>query len=464
MKKSEIANAIDKIESKYLEEYLQTSSEHITEKPQFLFKKSMLPVAAALVCAITVCGGALIPMLVKDAPIINDTSESNVISNVTSDTDESQFGDVSDEIPDATVKLFAAEIQNVFTLGEDAAKISAYSKMFLAPGRTPLLNTLPAGETTSIYKYVDVNVPLDTEEFKAFKDGIMPRLVEALGMNPDSYNKTSHSNDSVLSEQYEKDSKIIMFSQAGSTGASNRIHLYNRNERYNADASFVLNGRELTVDQSKSEEEILESLEWARDILFEVFGRSFDSAKVTLHYQGYGDSGAYAVVIDYYNKADMFRGDYIQIYFDNWSSSPDYPASGTVLKKCVIDYYDYRADNSEFFVKDTSCRLISLEAAEQNLYNGYVFGGHICKHCMASQDGISFEDYDFVGFEYVGDMYCEEPVFAPFYVFYKEIGKADNGEIEYAKAYVSAIELSGLEDLFENQSLQHDEFISGVTE
>ena len=88
------------------------------------------------------------------------------------------------------------------------------------------------------------------------------------------------------------------------------------------------------------------------------------------------------------------------------------------------------------------------------LYNGYVFGGHSCKLCMEAQEEISFEDYDAVGLSYV----CgegEDALVIPFYTFYQKIGKCKNGNFTYAKTYVSAVKVSGLEEHFDMQTKEH---------
>ena len=98
--------------------------------------------------------------------------------------------------------------------------------------------------------------------------------------------------------------------------------------------------------------------------------------------------------------------------------------------------------------------MISLEEAEDLLYGGYVFGGHVCSLCMAMQDPIDFENYDHVGLEYVQDSaYSNEAL--PFYAFYKYIGDAPNGNKTYAKTYVPAIKVSGYEEYFESQEQYH---------
>ena len=72
--------------------------------------------------------------------------------------------------------------------------------------------------------------------------------------------------------------------------------------------------------------------------------------------------------------------------------------------------------------------------------------------------GTTIERYDFVDMEYVFGMDSETytPTMGiPFYTFYKKIGTSQNGNTVYAKTYVPAIEVSGLEAYFQNQTSKH---------
>ena len=46
-------------------------------------------------------------------------------------------------------------------------------------------------------------------------------------------------------------------------------------------------------------------------------------------------------------------------------------------------------------------------------------------------------------------------LFIPFYAFYKNIGRSENGNLIYAKTYVPAIEVSGYKEYFESQEANH---------
>ena len=105
-------------------------------------------------------------------------------------------------------------------------------------------------------------------------------------------------------------------------------------------------------------------------------------------------------------------------------------------------------------------RRLPLEEAEKLLYKGYVFGGHSCYLCTRNPESVSFEGYDRVGIEYMfrsdAITYSETvETGIPFYVFFKEIETDDDGNLVFAKTYVPAIYVSGLDEYFERQRERH---------
>ncbi len=112
----------------------------------------------------------------------------------------------------------------------------------------------------------------------------------------------------------------------------------------------------------------------------------------------------------------------------------------------------YKAENDSFY-EGESYNTISLQEAEKMLNNGYVFGGHTCRLCMQEQEKVDFSDYDHVGIEYVQKATYEEFTneYYPFYAFYKEIGDG-----LFARTYVPAFRVSGLEEFFESQESKHN--------
>ena len=100
--------------------------------------------------------------------------------------------------------------------------------------------------------------------------------------------------------------------------------------------------------------------------------------------------------------------------------------------------------------------MLSLDEAEELLAKGYVFGGHSCKICMSEQSKVDFTEYDAVSFEYV---HGNDGMVVPFYIFYKHLGASEYDKTgwmqEYAKTYVPAVEIEGLDEYFDMQAEKH---------
>ncbi len=160
---------------------------------------------------------------------------------------------------------------------------------------------------------------------------------------------------------------------------------------------------------------------------------------------------------------------FYQIYFYDSSASYPYYQDGRAIKRTnsylkldigsnvdsdiiTLRSIVYKAENNSFSEGDRF-NTISLEEAEEMLANGYVFGGHTCPICMQAQNMIDFSDYDHVGIEYVQRVTLEDWTneYYPFYAFYKEIEEG-----RYARTYVPAFRVGGLEEYFESQKSNHN--------
>ena len=77
---------------------------------------------------------------------------------------------------------------------------------------------------------------------------------------------------------------------------------------------------------------------------------------------------------------------------------------------------------------------------------------------MEEQEAVAFDGYDKVGMTYVigRDDDSKQLESVSFYVFYKNIGDAENGNEIFAKTYVPAIAVSGCEEFFESQKPYHN--------
>ncbi len=134
----------------------------------------------------------------------------------------------------------------------------------------------------------------------------------------------------------------------------------------------------------------------------------------------------------------LFEGNHISLTIGSRVNPDEYISLNTLF------YYGSSSKMKEI----GSYKTISLKDAEFLLNQGYVFGGHICKRCMKNQSEVDFSNYDKVGIEYVPNP--ENNLVYPFYAFYKLID-----DDRYARTYVPAFSVSGLDEYFESQTNIH---------
>ena len=219
---------------------------------------------------------------------------------------------------------------------------------------------------------------------------------------------------------------------------------------------LCLDGEQVTIDQSQTNEQIIASLASVQQKLFAIFGVDFSDAKVIRKYGYHYTYGAESVTVYYYDESahplneacSVPITDYIAISFDNEENWTGDPLSADALINAKIFYCHYRLTPKAHYQPIGKGKLISLQAAEELLAKGYSFGWR-CQECAAAQTDAGCTHYDYVSFGYVEDHDREgtNPVL-PFYVFYKKTGTAPNGNEIYKKTYVCAIEVTGLEKLF----------------
>lgn len=224
--------------------------------------------------------------------------------------------------------------------------------------------------------------------------------------------------------------------------------------------SLSLYGQKIQVDQTQSDEEIIESLAEIKQSLFKMFGVSFQDVKIGRYYSYDSEYGVGGLRVYFYNESahllqkdgGLIISDYIELDFDNCENYKGDVVSKTVLENVTVSYVHYRVSALERYPAVSTARKVSLEQAEEWLSRGYVFGGHSCDLCMAAQDKVDFSDYDFVELNYV---YFEEAVL-PFYTFYKQLNPAtETRHAEYGKTYVPAFEVTGMEEYFASQQANH---------
>lgn len=341
---------------------------------------------------------------------------------------------------------------------------NAYTTIAVPDVKYLYIDPLTDSEYADIYELSNKKASLDESEMKKFIDGFLPKLTFAL-------------SSGTIAKKYEINRRVIMNEEYLQSYIS--ISDYKFTIVQNLKTSYInmlgrqniyINGKMIQIDQTKSDEEILESLEPIKKDLFDIFGVNYSGVEITRRFDETSKTGAEWINIRFYDedaynlyKKISYRNsnykymvtDYIEIEFDNMLNYAGDIVSKDVLQIARIEYHVNRTEN---YKKVGEAKLLSLSDAENLLFNGYVFGGHSCPWCMMLQDKISFRGYDYVGMEYLfgyTNSKEEHYVGIPFYAFYKEIGTAENGNIIYAKTYVPAIEVSGLQEYFESQKANH---------
>ena len=356
----------------------------------------------------------------------------------------------------------AEEIAALFnSKGIEAVATNAYTKLYVSDSIYLNIGELPTDEYVKLYVCnPNCNCTKNQNELENFVNGILPELSDSLCADIPQYEIQDESN--IYGDYLRVDFGAYPYNlHASQTEKIHRFSLWRTDSK-----EIVLDGETVQIDQRLSDSEIINSLQSAKNKLFDIFGVSFTDAKIVRYFNGYSENGAEAVYVYFYNEnahpSNSLEitpiSDYIRIFFDNHANLPNEIESDSILSATEIDYYKHRYDPNEYISAFAEHKMISLEDAEILLYNGYVFGGHVCYLCMQLQDKVSFENYDFVDIQYVFgyDIKTGEKTFAlPFYAFYKNIGTAKNGNLIYARTYVPAIEVSGLQEYIENQAKYH---------
>ena len=357
----------------------------------------------------------------------------------------------------------AEEISELFSMKYlDGVATNAYTKVYVPDDKFLYIGELSEDEYIPLYRYAKDQTKLSEADFRDFVDAILPALADSLRVQVPHYQieENHYDTGSTLSVNMETGVYNIHTYQK-TTGSTFR--LYNISGR---NRKIILDGETVQVDQRLSDEEIIESIQSIKIKLFDIFNVSFSDAKIIRQYNSYSEYGVGWVAIYFYNEDEHPLNavqakpisDYLCVSFENYKNYSGDIVSDSVLTVSDIEYFERRNDVMEAYPVIAKAKRISLEDAEALLYNGYVFGGHSCPLCMAAQDKVSFDGYDFVDMEYVfgGDTKTGKPTMAvPFYAFYKKIGTSENGNSIYAKTYVAAIEVGGYEEYFNSKKDEH---------
>ena len=218
-----------------------------------------------------------------------------------------------------------------------------------------------------------------------------------------------------------------------------------------------INGNIVSLSESDTDEQIKDILRPAIDYICGTLGKKYDSIKIS---RRYSYDQLHEITIYLYNLEETTFPSNFPNYASRLNSvklifhadlSGNWDGEADKVYLLNIDFYEMVGDPSELCYVKSKARMLSLEEAEELLEKGYVFGGHSCPLCMAEQPEVDFSEYTCVNLEYVSG----GGIIVPFYAFYKYIGETEHGIGTYAKTYVPAVEVSGLENYFNLQTNKH---------
>lgn len=382
-------------------------------------------------------------------PQSGDNLDENISSGTTNTNDSSDIPKTYDKL---TIDDMPFADSNSATLS-DGIGTKSYDEIYVPDIKYLYIEPIPIDGYITFYHNESVYDNPPSEEYaRAYLDIFLPKLANAFQISPPQYTLEHESymdydEYSAYIILHDKNDYSMLFDH---TELYNKINLSHNNVTFKED--LMIDGQLITVDHTKTDEEIIESLSWVKQKLFDIFGVSFDDAKIIRKYgDTYGD-----VYVYFYKQKGTTLGktlnqppstDYIKIRF-----------SGNMIDNSILNGSDVDCKISRAtqttVVEGNTFKLMPLEKAEEYLYKGYVFGGPGCPLCLENQAPIDFEGYDYVGISYSYSSKIRSSF--PCYAFYKNIATAENGNMTFAKTYVPAVEVEGYEEYFENKHANHN--------
>ncbi len=382
-----------------------------------------------------------------------DQTETNTTENIETEPPVEIPPEVDMPVFDNPVYT-ASQISDIASFKTYEASTNQYRTVY-APSVKELdylCQPVPDSDKTAIYERLYPENVLNKETAYAFINKSVNEVFGRLGSVVPEYTVIDLSSEPALHKNgYEaRISTENHFIYVTSDERSEHVSIYTG---FGSDERIILDGRTLSVDQSKTDEEIKESLKDTQALLCEIFGACLPDIRIYRQYasDGLGCGSLYVYFCNAEkNKVDLqtaIVSDYILLEFMNTKNHDGAIVSDSLLERVNLTYYHFRSSPDSLLAVKDEVRLISLEEAEALLYNGCVFGGHMCPLCMAAQAKISFYKYDKVGLVYFSGI--------PFYAFFKDMGTEYGGKKVYAETFVCAVEVSGYEEYFESQKAYH---------
>ncbi len=454
MNKKEWNEGLNLLEAEIIENHIE-QKEKLAKKKHT--KRIFIRFGAVAACFAIVIGAVItVPMIFRDddvEPYIPDGEPWSPI-----------IGEYTEEIV-----LNADSVANAFDMKYDGAT-NQYTKVYSPSGEYLYISPLPDTEYLPIYSqkkeskakksnletFINKYYDAATELFDVQADGYEIEKEE-------SYNESIYYTADIMDSRYvRKTSTGYKYSDKGIRFSSNSIWSYFSYYAHNENR-IKLNGEKVSLKEQDTDEQIIEKTKTARSYVCNLLGKEYTEVKVCRKYTY--DQLQRITIYLYPSEKTIFPSDfrdppmtseYIELEFcTDWGSGSARHWGGSKDEAFLTDIrlYEYSRNPNESYDIEGKAKKISLEEAEELLEKGYVFGGHSCKLCMALQPEVDFSDYECVDIEYVRGV--ESNIHIPFYAFYKYIGETSYGMPTYAKTYVPAVKVDGLDKYFKEQIKNH---------
>ena len=300
---------------------------------------------------------------------------------------------------------------------------------------------LPDGGTVKVYS-IDRGAKVSKNEFEKFAGNAISALCAGVGANAPEYviEKRERYDGGYTIELADKTYKANgCYIDAGAADGIGYSAIL-----FHADGgSLTFDGINVKADISLDDESLAASFEPLRRALCGRLGVDLPEIRVKRVYSVWGTLSSVCIDFCKEKNADiamnreMISDEFIRVIF---RFNNDRIESTSINYRRAVKPSEYREE-----------KTISLTEAEELLYKGYVFGGHVCELCMMEQTAVDFEGYDKVGLYYYEGF--------PFYAFYKNLNlNNENGSQVYARTLVPAIKVEGMEKYFEKQISEHGRF------
>ena len=357
--------------------------------------------------------------------------------------------------------LFRAEELSTFFHAENQMISPIFSTVYSPKTQFLKLSDYHPTDTINVYQILNARKEIDVDELKLFLDLPIHQICDRIHVKPPEYEikrTTSKLGDSF--EVYFKEDGEYLFS-AYQNGFVNQLTF----SKINVNSPILINNQAIAIDQTNSNDEIADSLDWLKSEFSQAFGVNFSDYKVTRDFGISNQNGAEWIRVHFYNKSehelnltqDVPISDHITVTFDNYPNHSSDLVSNTVLSVASVSFTKTRVDLTENWQIYKTESLLDLNQANELIKKGFCFGGHICKNCVSKEELKKWLQYDAYEIEYISGQIEQKTLLVPFYVFYRNVSTFGSDMNSYMKFYVPAISVSECKEYFREQEAYHQE-------